>query len=328
MTGTTNNQWIRRFSLVVTDGSQGLDLSDFRVRFRTAQSDTQSPNNVEIRVYNLSDATAKQVQAEYTRVILQAGYQTGNFGVIFDGTIKQFRKGRESATDTYLDILAADGDQAYNFAVSNQTLAAGSTPQDHVNAALKSMGAYDVDGGYIAPMTGGTLPRGKVLFGMARDTLRDTAATQVMSWSIQNGKLQMVPLTGYLPGEAVVLNVGAGMIGVPEQTENGIEVRCLLNPKIQIGALIQIDNASINQTVNKDPQSPIPFDQWTGIQLLASISADGLYRTYVVEHQGDTWGNEWYSLLTCLSVDRSSDAANSVLRYPGDATPQAGRAGF
>ena len=195
-----------------------IDLSQMHFRFRTVQQDVESPNNCAIRVYNLSRATVEAIsKSEYSRVILQAGYGDA-FGVIFDGTLKQFRTGRESATTTYLDLLVADGDIAYNYATINKTLAAGSSSADRVDAAVDAMGPYGVTKGYIslAP-TGGVLPRGKVLFGMPRVLLRQEAAAAGATWNISNGQVNITPLDGYLPGDAVELNAATGMIGMPEQ---------------------------------------------------------------------------------------------------------------
>jgi hypothetical protein len=113
--------------LVLTTETEGLDL---RMTFECRQTDGLTPNTAIIRVYNLSDDTAKSVVKEFNKVTLQAGYITGNYGIIFKGTIKQFKRGRESATDTYLDIFAADGDIAHNQAVINTTLPVGSTLDD------------------------------------------------------------------------------------------------------------------------------------------------------------------------------------------------------
>lgn len=45
--------------------------------------------------------------------------------MIFDGTIKQYRRAQKPVRmNTYLDILAADDDEAYNFAYCSRTLAA------------------------------------------------------------------------------------------------------------------------------------------------------------------------------------------------------------
>lgn len=299
-------QWIRKATLFLTDPAtgKGLDLSEFHFKFKCVAADTESPNNASVRVYNLSRDTVKKVRSEFSTVVLQAGYE-GNFGVIFKGTIKQWRVGRENATDTYLDILAADGDVGYNFATVNATLAPqNSAPKDRVNAIIGGFSQHGVGpGSVLLPNTGGVLPRGKVLFGMARVALRQEVWSQGATYSIQQGAINILPLSGYLPGTAVVLNQLTGMVGQPESTVDGIKVRCLMNPRIQAGALIQIDNKSINQTIQTNPNAPIPYNQYTGIQLLASVSDDGLYRVYSAEFEGDTRGQPFYTDITALAFN-------------------------
>lgn len=303
------DQWKRKASLTLVKGQQGLDLSDLHFRFKVAQQDVQSPNNAEIRVYNLLPNTVRQIREEYSEVVVQAGYEA-SYGVIFRGTVKQFRVGRESATDSYLDILAADGDLLHNFATMNQTLAAGSSAQDRLRAFQAATAIQAQATGLSA--TGGILPRGKVLFGMWRDFLDSFAATQRSTWSVQDGKVQVIPLDGYLPGEAVVLTAATGLIGTPESTQEGVRIRCLLNPRLVPGGLVSVDNASINQTLAA-PGNPanIPFNQRTGFQNYADVAADGTYRVYVVEHTGDTRGQAWYSDLVGLTLNRSTDKVKS-----------------
>lgn len=317
---TDSLQWGRKASLLLLTGplqgnnpsaylpggDRGLDLSEMHFTFQTKQQDVESPNNCTIRVYNLSQATVKQIRGEFSRVVLQAGYQ-GTSGVIFDGTIRQFRIGRENATDTYLDILAADGDIGYNFGIVNQSLKAGSTPQDRlgvINAALANFGLAP---GSQMPFTGGVLPRGKVLFGMARSELRTLSASQEATWSIQNGKVDIIPLRGYKEGEAVVLTSLTGLIGIPEATTEGVQFRCLLNPRLVPGAVARIDNRSINQTLQQNPNNPpVAFDRYIGLQQLADVTSDGFYRMFVVEHSGDTRGQGWYTDVVGLALDPSN----------------------
>lgn len=298
----------RKALLIVGNDTDELDLSDMHFKFRVKQSDQESPNTTEIRVYNLSDETLKRIQGEFTRVALQAGYERAGFGIIFDGTIKQFRRGKENATDTYLDILAAVGDIPYNFGVCNATLAAGSSAKERVEAIVGQMGLGVGDMPKID--TGGVLPRGKVLWGMGRSLLRCEAMTRGSTWSIQDGKVTMVPLDGYLPDEAVVLTALTGLIGNPEQTDQGLNVRCLLNPKLKIGGLIQIDNASINQTTQAISSvieaGQQPYNKYAGVQMLANVSNDGFYRVYVVEYVGDSRGQDWYADIIGLAIDTSS----------------------
>lgn len=295
-------QWLRKASLVVADGASGLDISALRFKFQIKAADKETPQAAFIRVYNLSDDTAQRIQKEFSRVILQCGYEEGGFGIIFDGTIKQVRNGRESSIDSFLDILGADGDFS-NFAVLSATLAAGSTPQARIGAAVKGMGTTT---GYMPDdIQGPTLPRGKVLYGMARDELHVQAASAGLTYSIQKGKIVFLPLNGYRPNEAVVVNAQTGMVGWPEQTEAGIKVRMLLNPQLDVGCKLKIDNKSI--LLAQAPASGTSAQvQFENLNANVPVNADGLYRIHVIEHVGDTRGNDWYSDVICLSIDQTT----------------------
>lgn len=308
-----SDQFGRKATLIVSTGSKGLDLSQLRFKFEVRQADTQAPNTLYVRVYNLSPATIKSIQGEFTKITLQAGYEQGNFGIIFQGTIKQFMRGKERNVDSFLDIWAADGDEFYNFGVVNQTLAAGSTKKQILdsitkqgNATQKLPYATDVNG-LVGGVPAQALARGKVLFGMARDYATDWAMKNGFRWSIQNGELVVVPITGYRPGEAVVLSSTTGLIGVPEATSDGVRARILLNPLVRIGCLVQIEQADINTLTIK--QQGLTY---TGLSAAAQTTAAGFYRVLVSEFMGDTRGQEWYCDITCLAVDTSAPPESSV----------------
>ena len=319
---TASRQFLRKATLLVQRPAvtgnnpsayvpgETLDLSELQFRFNTVQQDVESPNNCTIRVYNLNQSTVDKLSKfEYSQVILQAGYQD-SYGVIFQGQIKQFRVGRENATTTYLDILAADGDLAYNFTFIRQTIAAAAnTTANTTQAALTEFKKNGVSGGYMDPLisTGGVMPRGKVLFAHGREVMRKAVQSVGATWNISNGQINITALDGYLPGEAVVLNALTGMVGIPRQTENGLEVQCLLNPKLVVGGLVKIDNTSVNQLMRQPGSAPIPYNSYVGLQFLANVTNDGLYRLYVVEHDGDTRGPNWYTNLICLAIDPSTN---------------------
>ena len=299
----------RRVTLFLVQGDKALDLSELQFTFETYQEDEQSPNSCSIRVFNLSDATLKKIQTEYSRVVLQAGYVNAAFGTIFDGGIIQYRIGRnEGSPDTYLDILAADGDLAYNFATINQTLKAGSSASERLTAVANSMASKGVSVGHIViPSSGGILPRGKVLFGMAKTMMRTQVQSVNCTWSIDNGQINVIPLDGYLPGDAVVLTSATGLIGRVEQTQDGMRARLLLNPLVTVGGLVKIDNASINVTISNPsvalPVGQLIYNQRVGIALPADVATDGLYRVYVAEYKGNTRGQEWYTDIVALAVN-------------------------
>lgn len=293
---SADRQWLRYCSLTVGSGGTGVELAGLHIKFQTQKGDVQTPNSATITVYNLSDATVARIGGEFSRAVLDAGYQ-GRHGVIFDGTIRQVRNWREGV-DRITEITVADGDRAYNHAVVSTTLAAGSRPADRVQAAGQAMAAHGTTIGYVADLAGQALPRGRVLFGMARDQLRTAAADTDSSWSIQDGQLQVVASSSYLPGDAVVLTAETGMIGSPEQTENGITVQALINPSFRIGGRIQLDNASIRRA-----KRSLQLGAW---DKSVRLDSDGYYRILKAEFSGDTHGTDWYASLVTIGIDDTS----------------------
>ncbi|MCM2483370.1 phage protein [Burkholderia glumae] len=311
-------QFGRKFSLIVgEDAGDALDFSDLRVKFDIKRGDRETPNSAFLQIYNLSDSTSKRVEKEFTRIVIQAGYP-GNFSIVFDGEIKQIWRGRDSPTDTFLNVLAADGDSGYCFAKVIHTLAAGWTYQDLVNTALQAMAPYGVTPGYMAPLQSNPMPRGRPIFDLARDVLRKVARANQMVWSIQDGRIIMVPETSYAPYDIPEINSATGMVGWPVQMINGITFKTLLNPSLKVGGLVHLNNCSIQQhqqTLNAKPQS-----QGSHIASHNKIDSDGFYYLMSVNHKGDTRGNEWYSDALCLAVDATTVAqaatGNSIFSSP------------
>lgn len=304
-------QYLRKYRLVVYSRTSevGIDLSELRIKFDVKRASTMTPNVADIRIYNIDPATAKKIGSysskEYNNVILEAGYE-GNYGAIFQGNIKQVIEGRESATDTFIDLICGDGDRAYNFAVVNKTLTAGATQVDQVNASVAAMVGKGVGLGHVGEFPTEQLVRAKVMFGNSRDYLRNIAQSTDKSWSIQDGKVTFVGNRTYLKGERVVLTSKTGMIGTPQQTNEGLNIKALLNPMIKIGGAVEVNNASIARyKINLSvPNSPA--------NIPAPLSNDGVYFVLCCEYQGDTRGTDWYCTLICLNMDITGNPLNSV----------------
>lgn len=317
-------QFPRKCSLILASATDTTDLSSLRVKFKVNQSDLQSPNNAIITVYNLADETSQKIQKEFTKVTLQAGYDGDGapYGVIFAGTVRGYNRGnssdklqhvnpirigRETPTEKFLQINAGEGDDPYNFATISKTLSAGYDNTDVLNALNATTGTQLGEVPY--QFGGNPNPRGKTMFGMSRDHLRTLTVPAGMRWSFINGKLQLISNTAYLQSEVVVLNSQTGLLGTPEQTPDGVICRALLNPKIQIGTNVKLNNADI---------VPAEFaPEFTAFNAPPPKSSDGTYRVLVAEYEGDTRGIQWWVNLTCVSVDPSSPIQTSVQPYSG-----------
>lgn len=333
-----NDQFIRKASLFVRTGEDFLDLSDFRIKFETTNTDFESPNTLVIRIYNLAAQTIQNIRTQisksstdflnkvnasngiisrdsYFDVVLNAGYENGNFGIIFQGQIKQFKIGRENNKDSYLDLYAADGDYAQNNGVINQTIAPGTSIEEQTKQIVANMPGLAYDGlpkTMVTDAVHGVNIRGKTLAGMSKAYLRNTMKKLDLSWSIENGKLLAIPITGYRIGEAVEINVTTGLIGLPEQTDNGIKIKSLLNSSIRIGGLIKLNNNEIPELTQSNPLQTLNFNSFSNNVQNVSLSKDGIYRAYSVEHEGDTRGQQWYSTIVCLAVDTTGRFFDSV----------------
>lgn len=336
-----SQQYLRQCSLVVANSAgQGLELGALRVVFEVRRGDTQTPNTCDARVYNLSTNTSNALRyrgaSEFTQLVLKVGYQDQPLSQIFYGSIKQVRQGREDQKNSYIAITAADSDEAYNFAPTAFTLAAGSTVQNAVTTMISTMaaavagsptggsGGQPVSQGYITTLNPNRFIRGRVYYPTCRDEMRDLAASQDCIWNIQDGKVNVYPQTGYIPGAPILITPSTGLIGVPEQTQNGLMVRILLNPAIKIGQTIKLDSTDINQLrFGLDTQSVAT--NLTLQQGAAKLNADGLYYVMRAEHFGDTRGTAWYSDLTCLAVDATVTPPSSVSQAavaPANAVPR------
>jgi hypothetical protein len=268
-----------------------------------------------VRIYNPSPTTAGKIQrGEFSKISLAAGYQAGvNYGVIFSGDIKHVYIGRENNIDNYVEILAGDGDFAFNFAVANTTVAAGASSADVFNSLSKYAkdNGLDVDPAAVSVFasTGGVMPRGAVLFGLWRSEMTKLCRSAQARWSIKQGKLIVIPDTGYLPGEVVVMNSQTGLVGVPQVTDNGITARMLLNGKLQIGGRVKIDQADINKQIVQQQGYP----NYNSLYFPAQTTTDGTYRVLVLNHEGDTRGQAWYTDIVCLALQKDTVAQ----AYPG-----------
>lgn len=336
-----STNWMRHFELQLLDqNGQGVSLSDFKVTFQIEWADTKWPRVANVKIYNLStDTTNKILGQEFAKIRIIAGYdgiapvvdasevgvakeispdevgQTNgqNFGLIFDGDIRFTVTGKDNITDSWVLIQAIGDHEAFLFARTKTTIAAGYTVADLHQVTMQGFNAFGVTQGITGDMPATVFPRGRVLYNASRNVMDNIAAQCNATWQLVDGQVQMVPEDKYIH-EAIVLNSDTGLIGMPQQTMGaGVNVRCLINPNIRINGLIQLDQASVYRTAlgnNEIAQSPGPIAETdeNGNKVLsgttsqpASIATDGVYIVKAIDYTGDTRGQAWYMDLMCFA---------------------------
>lgn len=299
-------QYARNWKVTVGGSGKELDTAGLRIRFSVQQRDTSTPHVLNLQLTNPSRQTIEALREEYKRVTLSAGYNSDT-GAIFAGEILQVRNGRENVSDTYAHIIATSGERARNFATVSKSVAAGHTYRDRVDVAVQAFEKLGVSVGHIADLGQKRFNRGFACFGMAKDLLREVCFATGTSWHIHNQRLNIIKNDETLPGGTVVLNSNTGMVGLPEQTLQGVIVRCLLNYRMRPGQKIQINESSIQQAAfNPSVQGGLQ-NQLLKDQL--GLAADGIYKALLVEHNGDTRGPNWYTEIVCVKADGGQSLA-------------------
>lgn len=332
-----SQNWMRHFELLlVNETGQATDFGSFKVTFTIDWFSTSQSTAVgTFKIYNLASNTVKRISGkEFTHIKVIAGYdglapavdasQVGvsrdvnpnevgqsdgrNYGQIFDGEIRYTIEGKENPVDSYILIQATCADRAFSTTVTSKPLAAGYCAADIDTLLMKDFQAKGVTTGRTPAMPGTKYPRGRVLFGMTRNLMDNVAAQCGATWMFVNGKREMVAKNEVMH-DAIALNSETGLIGMPQQTfGNGVNVRCLINPNIQVNGLIELNQKTVfinrAQRSNEDIVKTIEHDATqtgnrdTSVKP-ASIATDGVYVVRSIMYSGDTRGQAWYMDLIC-----------------------------
>lgn len=281
----------RRYRVTVTFFSgQAINVSDQRIRFNFTKNISRTSQFGEVTIYNLSKSTETDLYKNAKMVTVEAGYQNGAYGMVFQGLVRQPIRGKENGTDYYITLGAIDGDDMMNLGFCNAYLGAGQLPNDLANQIVRASNVpFELK--IRGELGGQRTERGKAIFGQPKDLLRSIAINNNAAFYVNNGTANISSISQSPPAQVPELNFQTGMIDIPLQQDRGIAVRTLIRPDIEIDSWVKINNSNIIGAFT-------PF----GGQINPNIyDLDGVYRVIELRATGDTRGNEWYYDLQLLS---------------------------
>lgn len=302
-----NNLWLRKYRIVIQPmtGGASWDVSNLRCTFRIDKARLELCNYTDLQIYNLNASTESEILKEGARVIIEAGYEgyiqtsgeTGQvinspaqYGKIFDGMVLQIYRLQEDNTDYTLNIVAEDGSDFLNQGFVTKSMSQNSKPRQIVETIAKSANHPIQVGKITTELKETELPRGKTMFGKPKDYLRKIAYENNADFYVEDGQLYMLRSNDVKSGEEIVLTPQTGLIGWPHQVNDGVQLKCLLNPKIKLDTVVKIDNELVRlQKANRGT-------------LITPLDKDGLYYVAKLSHFGDTRGNDWYTSITGVST--------------------------
>jgi hypothetical protein len=274
--------------IVLSDSTKEQTTGALRAVFEIDKPGWSTPNYSDITIYNL-DTNGNIPFAQGQRVLVEAGYDTGAYGVIFDGQLFQPIWDRPEVVDYTLLLHCIDGMDKLDQNLINKSIGAGATYASQVKA-IADNAKMPLPIQFITPdLKVHQLPRGKSYFGDAKNYLDGVAKANNAQWWLEDGKLTLSQLTDISKEEALVYSPDTGLIGTPQQTQAGVLFKVCLDPRIKIrrpGMQIKLDNVLVRTMMVSQG-------------LIASLLDQDFYCTIGrVRHIGDTRGGEgapWYT---------------------------------
>lgn len=273
----------RQANIIIPDSN--IDVSGLRINFKIEKSLVGYPNLGNIKWYNLSENSRNQIEEKGLKIQLFAGYLDTGVPLLFDGDIINVVH-LYAKPDWITEIFAADGVNILSQSTINKTLPAGVDTEQIYNELIGQMQGISkgVTEGLKNCLSGKrSLLRELQLSGNVKDWLDKISKDCGFEYSINDGVIETVPTGLPVSDEPpVVINQKSGMIGSPERTEIGVNVKNLLLPALKLGRTIRVEAISQRLNVGNLFFRKVP-----------SVKNKGIYRIDKLIHIGDTHDNPW-----------------------------------
>jgi len=262
-----------------------FESEEIRVNFNIEKSLVGYPNLANIKIYNLSESNRNIIEEKGLHVQLFAGYEDTEAPMLFFGDVVNIVH-QKSGADWISEIFAADGVNILSTATINKTLPAGTTTGQVYDELVGQMDGISkgVTEGLKNCLSGKrSLLRELQLSGNIKDWLDKLSKDCGFDYSVNDGVIETTPSKAPISDvPPTIINQATGMIGSPERTEIGINVKNLLLPALKLGRTIKVESISEKINVGNLFFRKIP-----------PIRNEGVYRIDKLIHVGDNYDNPW-----------------------------------
>lgn len=289
---------------LLTVSSSDTETQALRVTFSTEQNYAELWY-AEVNIYNPNLQTVQTI-AEGSIVSVSAGYQSeGTPTEIFRGVLFQAIYSKEDATTVVLTLICFVGLDYFINNFTKVTVGPRATQREIV-LAMAANSQTPIPIAYLAPdsdFKAGALPRSSTIFGTpsklfgnvaSKNDLVSFYSSDGLHLGKPDGSGDSAPDIIYAPplqaGQTAEAGVSYRLIGTPQQTQQGVTFRVLLDSRLNFklpAMRVQLKNTVINQAQFGPGQFP--------------LTPDGVYFVSGVSFAGDTRGNTWEAEITGLS---------------------------
>lgn len=240
-------------------------------------------------------------QRSGSRVILEVGYEGAGLETLFKGEVFQYKRGRDNQTDTWLCILAVSGNVVKTETAVGISVPAGTSVNETKNILLEEYKKAGLQLGHTPELSDQKLIRGRVIFGSLDLNMQQFSKDNDMAYTLSDDEIHMRVVDKYTIEPLHILTPKTGVIGMPQLTTEGLQITCLLNPKLKWGGRVQVDMTNMQTESYDIAYESAGKDQPFKNPKLAS-GVNGMFIICSAEHSGDNRGKDWYTSLICIGV--------------------------
>lgn len=259
----------------------GGSSDTLHISFSFEKTDLESQNTGRVTIWNLNDAHRAQLEQKDCPFALRAGYG-GRNTLLFSGIVSNASYSLDGA-DRQLEIEVVDNlvqvrdtfvSVSYNGTVNWKEIFDDTAGQMGV-AVVYSYNAEFSD-----------VSNGFSFVGAAKDIITKGCDCNGLSWSLQNGVLQIKRIGDVLSMSAYELSEDTGLIGIPK--------RVVITEDTAVG------KNSIGWDVEFFLNGAIGIDDYVHLR---SKEVSGYFRVYSIKHDGDNVSGDWMSSARLLEIN-------------------------
>ena len=221
----------------------GLTIEGLRITVDVAKQMDPTQDKGKVSIYNLSDANEQRIYERGGPIKIQAGYPE-TVSILFEGFVQRVVRAREDlARITHISL----GDKVRG----KETLGgvflfsyAGQVSSRQI--ATDIIGAMGLEAGPLDAIPAGATFENFYYPGVASLALEALLRPVNCHWFEEDGVIRINSASvTQADGRTVAVNVDTGLIDSPITTDEGAEVRVLLNPLIKLGSVLEIESESV-----------------------------------------------------------------------------------
>lgn len=279
-------KFLRNVRVTVGNTNEFTVIDNFMIRFSIRKRATDTPADGTITVFNLNELSEERIRDRGVAATLEAGY-AGMYGLLYSGSVIRVERER-SGNDRLTHMRLGGTQQSQTQSVIRKTY---TTPVpfrvvvcDIVNAMQLVADKSTIPDITVNP---GTLPPN------TRVALTTVTKEQNLDWYEENGIVKLRK-----PGEApratpstLVINQATGMVGSPSITDDGIRVQTLLDHRVQLESIINVESNILQLSAGGTSEES------------RRQTIRGPWKVIEVEHTGDNRDGDFLTLIEARPIE-------------------------